>query len=181
MTTAAPDLPAIEDRTAFNLKRWEELCRDPVLASLEYRIETDAFGRIVMTPPPSPEHGEAQSRLAILLDRHLSEGRVITECPVSTNGGVRAVDVAWISLERRRDQRGQPVLTRAPEICIEVLSPTNTRAEIEEKKRLYFEAGAEEVWTCGLDGTLRVFLRSDPASMASSALAPEFPVEIDVE
>jgi integrase len=48
--------------------------------------------------------------------------------------------------------RGRPelierplVLTRAPEICIEILSPSNTPAEINEKRALYFDAGAAEV------------------------------------
>ena len=40
-------------------------------------------------------------------------------------------------------------LGRAPEICIEVLSLSNSPAEMNEKRDLYFEAGAHEVWICG--------------------------------
>jgi Uma2 family endonuclease len=128
-----------------------------------------------MSPPPAPEHGDYQSILVILLHQHLPKGKITSECPISTAGGVRAADVAWSSLERRSAQRGQKVLTLAPEICVEVLSPSNTRAEIEEKRSLYFEAGAEEVWICGLDGALRVFLRGAPDELSRSVLCPELP------
>lgn len=35
MATSAPKLPLIQDQTAFNLKRWEELLGDRFLASLD--------------------------------------------------------------------------------------------------------------------------------------------------
>ena len=34
-------------------------------------------------------------------------------------------------------------LERAPEICVEVLSPSNSKPEMEEKRALYFEAGGK--------------------------------------
>jgi Uma2 family endonuclease len=181
MATAAPELALITDQTAFNLHRWEELCADPALAAIEVRMETDAFGQIIMNFPPAPEHGEGQSTLTILLQAHLPTGKVITECPISTSAGVKVADVSWISRERRQAQKGQKVFTLAPEICVEVLSPSNTRAEIDEKRRLYFEAGAEEVWICGLDGTMRFFLRPSPDDLAVSALCPGFPERIESE
>ncbi|MBV9189663.1 MAG: Uma2 family endonuclease, partial [Betaproteobacteria bacterium] len=46
---------------------------------------------------------------------------------------------------------------RAPEICAEIISPSNTRAEIEEKKAAYLAAGAREVWLVSEDGTIRYF------------------------
>lgn len=176
MSAAAPELPAIEDQTAFNLARWEEIGADPGLARLEYRIETDAFGHILMTPPPSFNHSDAQGLLIeILLKVAPDEGRARPEVPISTSEGVKAIDVAWLSEKRLSRSSSRNVLTIAPEICIEVLSPSNTQAEIDEKKRLYFEAGAEEVWICGLDGTLRVFLRDAPQVTAGSVLCPELP------
>mgnify|MGYP001313879954 CR=1 FL=1 len=36
----------------------------------------------------------------------------------------------------------------APEICLEILSPSNSIVEMEMKRALYFEAGAREVWEC---------------------------------
>jgi Uma2 family endonuclease len=35
---------------------------------------------------------------------------------------------------------------RAPELCIEVVSPSNSRQEMREKIDAYLATGAEEVW-----------------------------------
>ena len=57
-------------------------------------------------------------------------------------------------------------------------SPTNTRAGIDEKKRLYFEAGAAEVWVCALDRSLRFFVSQAPEELGVSAMCPDFPKRI---
>jgi Uma2 family endonuclease len=66
-------------------------------------------------------------------------------------------------------------LERAPEICVEVLSPSNSKPEMEEKRALYFEAGAQEVWICGLDGKME-FYTADLS--AASRLCPMFPGQL---
>jgi Uma2 family endonuclease len=53
-------------------------------------------------------------------------------------------------------------LVRAPEVCVEVFSASNTFAEIAEKIVLYFEAGAQEVWTCDQDGILEFHFAKHP-------------------
>src|SRR5260370_24112394 len=82
------------EQMAFNLRRWNEIVADPELARLPHRIETDRHGHILMSPPPAPTHGKKQYRIGTLLERHLPEGIVITECPFSTSDGVKAIDVA---------------------------------------------------------------------------------------
>jgi Uma2 family endonuclease len=90
----------------------------------------------------------------------LPNGHVVTECPVSTPDGVKAIDVAWLAPERGQEADTETCLTRAPEICVEILSPSNTAGEIGEKIALYFEAGACEVWICERDGTLKFHFSS---------------------
>ena len=107
-----------------------------------------------MSPPPVPAHGDQQSEIVYLLKTLLPQGRVVTECPLSTSDGVKAIDVAWLVPERRQEVRSMSCLVQAPEICVEVLSPSNTPEEICEKIALYFESGAREVWICEQDGTL---------------------------
>jgi Uma2 family endonuclease len=126
------ELQSSETQTAFNLKRWHEVLNDPDLARLPHRIETDRHGHIIMTPPPAPFHGQKQFRVGSLLERLLPHGIVLTECPLSTSDGVKAVDVAWVSSERTQEVKNAVCLTRAPEICIEVVSPSNTAAEMRE-------------------------------------------------
>ena len=96
-------LPRQEEQKRFNLRRWLELVQDPELARIEGRIETDRFGRIIMSPPPAPSHGSLQVRIAYLLTDLIPRGRVISECPISTADGVKAADVAWASPQRMRE------------------------------------------------------------------------------
>jgi Uma2 family endonuclease len=63
----------------------------------------------------------------------------------------------------------------APEICVEVTSSSNTGEEIEEKRALYPEASAEEVWVVGADNQIRFFSEEE---LERSRLAPECPTEV---
>lgn len=172
-------LPIRPDQTGFNLRRWEELCRDPFLATLEQRIETDRHGNIIMTPPAGRPHGSKQSKIDRLLGKLIPEGEIVTECPISTSDGVRAADVAWLSQERSEQTAGESCLSVAPEICVEVLSPSNTDEEMADKKALYFAAGAGEVWYCREDGTMEFYLSADTPAERASKLCPEFPATIE--
>jgi Uma2 family endonuclease len=165
-------------QAAFNLKRWAEVQNDPALARLSHRIETDRLGRILMSPPPAPAHGQRQSEIAHLLRQLRPEGRVATECPLSTLDGVKAVDVAWLSEARADELESQSCLLTAPEVCVEVLSPANTKEEIEEKIALYFEAGAQEVWLCDLNGSMSYHVGQRENRQSRSPFCPEFPALI---
>src|SRR6516162_1770263 len=94
------ELPDLKSQTSFNLVRWAELCADPRLAKLPDRIETDRHGHILMTPLPAFGHGRRQFSLGNLLSQLLTQGLVITECPLSTADGVKAVDVVWVGPDR---------------------------------------------------------------------------------
>jgi len=66
---------------------------------------------------------------------------------------------------------GDPT-TLAPEICVEVMSGSNDFEEMHEKRRLYREAGAEEVWIVTEDREVRFF---GTEQMEHSELAHDFP------
>ena len=171
------ELPDLDSQTRFNLDRWTEILGDPVLAKLPNRIETDRHGHILMTPPPAFSDGRRQFSIGSLLSNLLQQGLVITECPVSTADGVKATDVAWLAPGRAEISQDPVVLIRAPDICVEILSPSNSAAEISEKRMLYFNAGAAEVWICNLDGSITFFVRPDHENSAS-VICPEFPDRI---
>lgn len=157
---------------------WAEVCEDPRLNRLPYRIETDRWGNIVMSPPPRSRYAEYQTEIAYLLRTLLRNGRSITECPLETREGVKAMDAAWVSQERRKSKPNDPAYLIAPEICVEVLSPSNSPGEIEEKKQLYFEKGALEFWICDQHGNMSFFDPSGP--IPSSKLCPDFPPKVEV-
>jgi Uma2 family endonuclease len=173
------ELPDLASQTTFNLARWTEILADPELARLPYRIETDQHGHLLMSPPPAPLHGQRQADVAHLLRQLFPDGRTLTECPVSTAGGVKAVDVAWLAPRRPEHGRIRELILfeGAPEICIEVLSPSNSQAETNEKRALYFDAGAAEVWICALDGSFS-FFSSPGQRLPASSICPGFPARI---
>src|SRR2546426_7890864 len=154
MGTLTIELPPHQTQNAFNLRRWAELLADSELARFEGRIETDRHGHIIMSPPPAPNHGSFQLEIGHLLRNLMPQGRVLTECPISTADGVKAADVAWASPTLIEELGRRVCFPRAPEICVEALSPSNTEAEIQEKLALYSDAGAKEGWTCAESGAM---------------------------
>src|SRR5260370_28127904 len=136
---------------------WEAISEDKVLATWSQRSESDRWGNIVMSPPPRSRHAEYQTEIAVLLRGNMSGGLSIAECPIQTEEGVKAADVAWVSHERRASRPNDPVYLIAPEICVEVLSPSNVEGELSERRRLCFGQGALEFWVCGLRGEMSFF------------------------
>jgi Uma2 family endonuclease len=153
------------------LARWREVLADPELARWPGRIETDRYGRIVISPPPALPHSFHQIRILQLLARLLPAGQALTECPLLTVDGVKGIDVAWLAPGRTELETGELVLRRAPEICVEIRSPGNSTAEMNEKRALYFEAGASEVWIVDLTGQISFFV---PEPAERSLICPPF-------
>lgn len=180
MATLTLELPLHEKQRSFNLRRWAELLADRELAKIEGRIETDRHGHIIMSPPPAPSHGSFQLEIGHLLRTLLPHGRALTECPISTADGVKAADVAWASPACMAELADQVCFPRAPEICVEVLSPSNTKPEIQEKMRLYFDAGAQEVWWCATSGEMSFYISGRTSAAKTSKLCPQFPLRIQL-
>jgi Uma2 family endonuclease len=179
MSNLTIELPPQAAQTEYNLRRWAELLADPEVTKIEWRVETDRYGHIIVMPPPAPRHGSFQSRIAYLLQTLLPDGRTITECPISTADGVKAADVAWASSQCMADLGESSCFPRSPEICVEVLSPDNTQREIREKLALYFDAGAKETWVCGMAGEMS-FFGPELSEFRGSMLCPDFPRQIEL-
>ncbi len=157
---------AVIDRTGATCapdelaRRWAQVLADPVLRNLPFHMELNKWGHIEMTPPASPGHMRAASRLVLLL-RQLLGGDAFHECAIVTPGGVRVADVVWCSgefLERNREALStmQASLTEAPDLCVEVMSPSNSYDELAEKAALYLAAGAQEAWIVREDFAIQV-------------------------
>src|SRR5271165_2490471 len=81
---------SLAEQHEFNVRRWAELVADPKLAAVPNKIETDADGKIIMSPPADSDHGDRQAEIAYQLKGSLPKGKVITECGVSTSGGTKS-------------------------------------------------------------------------------------------
>jgi Uma2 family endonuclease len=71
--------------------------------------------------------------------------------------GVKVPDVAWCSDDFLAKYGYETPYPRAPELCIEVVSPSNSRKQMREKMKLYFAAGARECWLVWQNGEVEMF------------------------
>ena len=136
---------------------WERLCADPQFAGLPFKVETTFEGKIIMSPANlrhSSLQGEIVGLLHALVRQSAAGGRVMSECPVVTADGVKVPDVAWLSKAQADAFIGRAAAPAAPDVCIDIKSPSNSKKEMDIKRALYFAAGAKEVWSCDEQGAL---------------------------
>lgn len=141
---ASPEV--IEEPLTYDAlaERYRELCADPRFANLPGKVELDNWGRILMSPA-SNYHALLQGRLI----QRLSPlgGQAFAEASIVTAAGLLVTDVAWATLEFMQAHGTETPFTRAPELCIEIASPSNSLKELREKMDAYLAAGAIEAWT----------------------------------
>lgn len=131
---------------------------EPLLMTVEqYRrlpeqpgvIQESHLGQVVRLAPPKMGHTKLQHRLVELLKQRAGDaGAVAAEVPFRAlpEYDLRGADVAFVSRERWDTTDDNDNLRGSPELVIEVLSPSNTKAEIREKAALYLATGAREFW-----------------------------------
>ena len=125
--------------------QWSEVIASPYLQDLPFKIELDEWGKIIMCPVKL-YHSFFQGEIEFLLRTLLQNGKALPECAIKTTKGTKVADVAWVSNQLWQAIKHEADASIAPEICVEVISASNTEAEMLEKKALYFGAGAKEVW-----------------------------------
>ena len=157
--------------------KWLDLCDDPSLKDIPAKIELNKDGEIVMSPTQN-RHGYFAGEIAGLLRELMGSGKVLVELAVETEDSTKVADVAWASAERVAKIKYETECSIAPEICVEVRSVSNTDDEMDEKRALYFERGAQEVWVCQESGEVHFF--SHLGQLQKSQLAPDFPNKIKI-
>jgi Uma2 family endonuclease len=153
---------------------WQEVCEHPSLQNLPFKIELNEKGQILMSPV-KVYHSAFQGRISQLLPKH---GVVLAECAIKTSKGTKVADIAWCSEERFARIEREVECSIAPEVCIEVLSFSNTSSEMEEKRSLYISAGAIEFWVCNENGNMAFFDAN--GQLKASILIPGFPHKVKI-
>jgi len=109
-------------------------------------------GELVQMSPTQAEHGMLEALLTATLytfvARHQPGWVVSGEVGIYTRrmpDTVRTVDVAFIS-RTRQPKRPTTFLTAAPELVVEIVSPSDRWEGIRQKIAEYFTAGVERVW-----------------------------------
>ena len=156
---------------------WQEVCADPRLHDLPYKIELNERGQILMSPVRL-YHSAFQGKIIKLLIQLLQCGEAFPEFAIATEKGTKVADVVWCSDGLWQQIKHQAESSVAPEICVEVLSPANTEEEMREKRNLYFAGGAEEVWICNQNGAMQFFTAAEET--AHSKRVPAFPKHIEI-
>lgn len=119
------------------------------------RVEL-ANGVVVVSPAGSPAHGIVGRAIFRALDAHVTPrglGEVFTdgfgyELPVpSRPDTMRVPDVSFVRADRMpRQMNIWRALPLAPDLAVEVLSPSNRRGELRAKLNDYLDAGTALVW-----------------------------------
>lgn len=156
---------------------WQQVLADPTLQDLPYKIETNEWGQIVMTPATN-ELSLVQTLIAGFLMERRSRGIVLTECSIDTLRGVKVADVVWASADFHATHGTETPYPVAPEICVEVISTSNTKREMQEKIALYLAKGAHEVWIC--DAKRRMHSYDHSGEKTQSTIFPAFPGKIEL-
>lgn len=157
--------------------KWQEVCEHASLKNLPFKIELNRDGKILMTPV-KVSHSGFQGELAFLLRSLLRSGKTLPECAIATREGTKVADVAWASDALFERIKHEAECSVCPEICVEVFSSSNTQREMEEKRMLYFEQGANEFWLCTEKGDMQFF--NLEGELERSILVPDFPQRIEL-
>ena len=146
-------------------------------------------GRIAREPQPGAEHGWLSARLFRAIDRWAEDsgvgialmetGFLLSVEPPT----VRGPDVAFLAIDRVPEE-GIPkgFWPLAPDLAVEVVSPSNTASGIQEKVLEYLAAGSRAVWVvdpktrtvtvCRSPDDLRILSRDD--ALETPDLLPGF-------
>lgn len=140
---------AATSRESIRAVTGDELVRMPGLDPCEL-----VAGRVVPMTPTNPTHGRIEVNVAAALKhfvRTQNLGVVMAgEVGIFTARNpdtVRAADVLFLSHDRNaRRQRQEGFLDVAPELTVEILSPTDRPDQVRLKLDEYFAAGVLQVW-----------------------------------
>jgi Uma2 family endonuclease len=144
----------------------EEFAALPETEPFYYELHN---GEIVQVPRPELKHHVLQERqLELFRAASAGVGHVSMELAFRAlpEYEFRVADVAYVSQERWEKIDLEDYFRGAPDLVVEVLSPSNTAAEMSKKKRLCLENGCREFWV--LDTELRQVEVSTPDGITTT-------------
>ena len=111
-------------------------------------------GKLVAVTHAKLKHQMIRSRLRHLLEP-LAPPAALVECAVAFRAlpqyELRVADVAYLAPERCAKVDPENYIQGAPDLVVEVLSPSNTASEIYDKEKLCLNNGAKESWVVDPD------------------------------
>lgn len=143
-------------------------------------------GEVVEMPVPMPEHGRVSFKSGFVLEVYGTQtgrGYVIgNDSAVVTERGpdtIRGADVAYYSSARwPREKLGPRLIPIAPDLVVEVSSPSNRPGEMLKKVNEYLRAGVGMVWVISpTKRTIAIYRPDDlpPIVLGESAILEDLP------
>jgi Uma2 family endonuclease len=113
-------------------------------------IELDE-GELITMPPAGWDHGHHGIEIALILGNYVKAHKLGRVCGADTgfrlrNDTVRAPDVAFVRRERVPDVQGAGFANGAPDLAVEIFSPSDSVPQLMRKVKQYLAAGCHTVW-----------------------------------
>lgn len=112
-------------------------------------------GELFVTPSPERRHQRVVVRLTRLLEEHAeAHGGELLVGPFDlqlTPHDVVQPDLLYF-IEERRELIGERPTAAAPDLVVEISSPSTRQRDLTAKRRLYEREGVTEYWFVDLDG-----------------------------
>jgi Uma2 family endonuclease len=169
----------------------EQLCRE----NPELKFETDAQGKLIVMSPTGSESGKRNGNLLIqvgIWNRQYKLGVVFDSSTgfKLSNGATRSPDVSWIAIDRWNslsDQQKRSFAPIDPDFIVELMSPTDNLADLQEKMSEYISCGVKLGWLINPDAKFVEIYRLDrdkevinnPSSLYGEDLLPGLTVDLD--
>jgi Uma2 family endonuclease len=153
-------------------------------------------GVLYMSPPPSTAHQRAVSKLVARMEIHAEKEAlgVVFPAPIAVQlpdqAAIVQPDILFVAKDRQHII-GSTVIEGAPDLIVEILSPSNWTYDRGEKMEAYRQAGVREYWIAdGRAKTVEVFILEDESyyltgkfrfgETAESVVMKDFTILVDI-
>ncbi len=185
-----PTMSAL-DKT-ISVDEFLEMANSPEYAGCNFELVEGVIFPVSYT---NRQHSETLSLLAARLVAFVyghklgrvysGDGGFVLERTSIGRDSVRGVDIAFIKAANAPDPNVPSVIEGAPDLAIEIISPSNTVSDIDLKISQLLAAGAQAVWIVYPEARkvqvhtrqgIRVFLEDD--TLTGGELLPDFRIKV---
>lgn len=151
-------------------------------------------GKLIMVPSPTPYHQRISRKIEFLLLQHVEKNDLgeVLYSPIDVYFGEEDTfqpDIIFISKERL-SIIGDAKIEGAPDLIIEILSPSTAYYDLGRKYKVYEEAGVKEYWLIHPDrkrieihinreGTFELVHAVEETGIIKSELLKNFEVDLE--
>ncbi|MGL5081688.1 MAG: Uma2 family endonuclease [Microcoleaceae cyanobacterium] len=172
----------------------DELFWDLCQVNPDLRLERTATGELIVNPPTGSDTGQYNAGLIVdfgIWNRQTQLGKVFDSSTgfKLPNGATRSPDVSWIQSERwnnltpDQQEKFAPI---APDFVLELLSPSDTLKDVQDKMQEYIDNGVRLGWLVNRKGSWVEIYRpgqpiqvlSIPARLEGEDVLPGFELQI---